>query len=33
MQPDTDVELTSADMIAESILCDFDRALVTLSFF
>ena len=33
VQPDTDVELTSNDTVAESILCEFDRAIVTLSFF
>ena len=33
MQPDTDVELISNDNVAESILCGFDRALVTLNFF
>ena len=32
VQPDIDVELTSIDTVAESISCDFDRALVTLSF-
>ena len=31
VQPDTDVELTSNDTVAESILCEFDRAIVTLS--
>ena len=29
----TDFELISNDSVAESILCDFDRVLVTLSFF
>ena len=33
VQPDKDVELISNDTVAKSILCDFDRALVTLSFF
>ena len=33
VQPDTDVELTSNDTVAESILYEFDRAIVTLSFF
>ena len=33
VQPDTDVELISNDNVAESILCGFDRALVTLNFF
>ena len=32
-QPDTDVEIMSNGLVAESILCDFDRALLTLSFF
>ena len=32
MKPDTDVELISNDRVAESILCDPDRALVTQSF-
>ena len=32
MQPDTDAELISNDTVAESILCDFDRALFTVSF-
>ena len=32
MEPDTDVELTSNDTVAESISCDLDRALVALSF-
>ena len=33
VQPHTDVELISNDTVVESILCEFDRALVTLSFF
>ena len=33
VQPDTDVELISNDTVAESILCEFDRPLVILSFF
>ena len=32
VEPDTDVKLISSDTVAESILCDLDRALVTLSF-
>ena len=32
VKPDTDVELISNDTVAESILCDPDRALVKLSF-
>ena len=32
VEPDTDVELISNDTVTESILCDLDRALVTLSF-
>ena len=33
MQRDTDVELISSDTVAESILCGFDRALVTVNCF
>ena len=32
VEPDTNVELISNDTVAESISCDLDRALVTLSF-
>ena len=33
VQPDIDVELISNDTVAESILWDFDTALVTVSFY
>ena len=33
VQPGTDAELISNDTVAESILYEFDRALVTLIFF
>ena len=33
MQPDTDTGLISNDTVTESILCKFDRRLVTLNFF